>query len=210
MLALFLLFNAEDTNDVWVSIITLAFFGGGGIAYYVLNKRGDKKIEQKDTLTIIAKQSKTIALIVACLIFIFVCYSALPFNHLFDNTGRYSPAMSYIVGIVGILFFGYGLIVSIIRLIKRNIVLQISNEGILIPKGIKKQTFIAWKDIEEIEISNVYIYIYLTSPDLCPVNKLTDSLNKKLIGTNINIPIQFIDYDINQLEGILREKLLKR
>ena len=87
-------------------------------------------------ITISGTRTKTIALFFGCLIFIIASYSALPFNHLFDDSHRYSPVTGYIVGIVGISFFGFGLISSIVQLVKPKILMRISDKGIFIPKGV--------------------------------------------------------------------------
>ena len=110
--SLFLLFKSDESNVIWVSIMNLLFFGGGGICYYILDKKEDKN-------TIASKRSKIIALFFLCLFFVFTFYSVLPFNHLFDElTNRYTPTAGWIVGISGILFFGFGAIVAIIRFCK--------------------------------------------------------------------------------------------
>ena len=109
--SLFLLIKSDEGNVIWVSIANLLFFGGGGICYYILDKKEDKN-------TITTKRNKIIALFFACLFFVFASYSALPFNHLFDDTWRYTPTKGWIVGIAGILFFGFGAVVAIIRFCK--------------------------------------------------------------------------------------------
>jgi len=110
--SLFLLIKSDKGSVVWVSLMNLLFFGGGGICYYILDKKKDKN-------TITSKRNKIIALFFACLFFVLASYSALPFNHLFDdNTTRYTPTAGWIVGIAGILFFGFGAIVAVIRFYK--------------------------------------------------------------------------------------------
>ena len=94
---------------VWgekTGLLTLLSFGGGGIAYYVLDKKEN------------SPRRKNIALIFFCLIFVVVSYAVLPFNHLVDNALYYTPLKGWIVGMAGIVFFGVGLVVSIIKLIK--------------------------------------------------------------------------------------------
>lgn len=189
--------------------MNLLLFGGGGIAIYILDKKESKNIGQEDTLTIAAKRTKMIALAFGCLCFVVASYWVLPFNHFFDNTRNYTPIFGYIVGIIGILFFGSGLIVSIIAIVKRSIVLQISNDGILVSKGVFKQIFIVWKDIDTVAINGECLCLYLTNYDVYPMSKTANFLNKKLTGTNINIPVQYIDYEINQVVNLITNKLIK-
>jgi uncharacterized ion transporter superfamily protein YfcC len=105
------LLKTDEANVIWVSLMNLLLFGGGGIAYYILDKKENKN-------TIATKRNKIIALFFLCLFFVFASYSILPFNHLFDNTWRYIPTLGWIFGIVGILFFGFGVIVAIIQFCK--------------------------------------------------------------------------------------------
>jgi len=107
--SIFLLVKSEEANVIWISIMNLLLFGGGGIVFYILEKKENKKNTQRN---------KIIALFFGCLFFVFASYSVLPFNHLFDDTWRYTPILGWIVGIAGILFFGFGVIVSIIQFYK--------------------------------------------------------------------------------------------
>jgi peptidoglycan/LPS O-acetylase OafA/YrhL len=105
LLSIFLLIVSTEQKVIIISLLNLLFFGGGGIAYYILDKKETK--------------NKTIALMYICLLFIISSYAVLPFNHLFDGTWRYTPALGWIVGMAGIIFFGFGFIVSIIRIVKK-------------------------------------------------------------------------------------------
>ena len=109
--SIFLLFKSDEADVIWVSLMNLLLFGGGGIAHYILDKK-----ENKNTIT--TKRNKIIAVFFLCLFFVFASYSVLPFNHLFDDTWRYTPILGWVFGIAGILFFGYGIIVAIIRFYK--------------------------------------------------------------------------------------------
>ena len=113
--SIFLLVVSAKIEVVLVSIMDLLIFGVGGICVYVLEKKENKDIEQEKTIIITDKRGKMIALTFACLCFVIACYLVLPFNHLFDGDRRYTPTFGYLVGIVGILFFGFGFISSIIR-----------------------------------------------------------------------------------------------
>lgn len=106
--SIFLLIVSEEVETILISLLTILFFGCGGIVVYILDKKEN------------AKKTKTIALMFGCLIFVISSYSALPFNHLLDDVSRYTPVSGWIIGVVGILFFGFGFIVSIKKLIKNN------------------------------------------------------------------------------------------
>ena len=206
--SIYLLVGSEEIEVILVSVMNLLLFGVGGVCVYVLEKKENKDIGQGKTITIIDQRGKMFALMLGCLSFVFACYLILPFNHLFDGTRGYTPVIGYIIGVAGILFFGFGFIMSIIRLVKPKLVMQISDEGLVIAKGIKNQLLIAWGDIERIAINDTFLLVYLKNPDLYRVNRVLDYLNTKLTGTNINIPLASINYNIKQLKKRIREKLI--
>jgi len=201
-----LLIVSDDIETILVSIGVLLFFGVGGICYYVLDKKGNEKIRQEKVITITYKRGKMIALLLTSFSFMFVFYLMLPFNHLFDDLNTYTPVLGYIIGTIGVLFSGLGFTLSIVRLIKPSFIMQLSDEGILFPDGLKKQMFIAWKEVAAILISDKYFSVYLKNPDLYPVNKVVNFINKKVTGTNINIPRDSINYNIEQLKNFIENK----
>ena len=148
IVSVFLLVVSEEIETILGSIAILLMFGGGGVCFYVLEKKGNKDIEQEKIITITDKRSKMVALILLCLSFVFFGYLVLPFNNVFNGARGYTPVLGYIVGITCILFFGFGFITSVIRLTKPSLVMQISDEGLMISKGFKNRQLIAWKDIK--------------------------------------------------------------
>lgn len=98
--------GSKNQRTTTLGIINLLFFGGGGIVYFILNKKS------------ISNRLRNITLLIGCLIFIISSYYLLPFHHLFDNNRKYHPTIGWIIGIIGMLFFGYGFIISIIKLVK--------------------------------------------------------------------------------------------
>ena len=107
IVCLYLLIVSEDTQGRIKAFLGVLFFGAGSIIHYIL---------QNNT---IGYNVKLIAGIFGCLIFVIVSYSLLPFNHLFDESSKYNPTLSLIIGIVGILFFGFGFFVSLIIMFKK-------------------------------------------------------------------------------------------
>ena len=207
IIAIFLLIVSKGRDEILASIALLLMSGVGGVCVYMLERKEDKHIEPEKTITITDKRSKTIALMIGCLSFVIVGYLFLPFNHLFDNIRRYTPIMGWSVGIAGILFFGFGFVMSITSLIKPKIILQLSDEGILIPEGFRNQKLIAWKDIKEVAKNDTFLFIYLKNPKLYTVNKVSDFISTGMTGTNINIPLSVIDYNIEQVENFIKNKL---
>ncbi len=183
------------TKEIVLGIVTLLSFGGGGIVYYALNKKGNKKIEKSEKITIKESPRKLIFLLLGCLIFVICCYGFLPFNHLFDDNYKYTPALGYIVGITGILFFGFGFVTAIIRLVKPRTIMQISDEGLLIVKN-KKQELIYWEAIAETSSNHKYLFIHMDSPHFA-------------VDRTISIPINLIEYNIDEIENLIREKRIE-
>ena len=194
------LYWSESKEDIWFSIVLLSI-GVLGICIYVIDRKKNKVVERKSKITIIEQRSKIIALLIACLVFVGLGYSVLPFNHLFDGSALgYTPAVGYTAGIVAILFFGYGFVVSIKRLIKPRIIMQISDKGLYIAEEVKKQTFIEWKDVIDISKSDLIFFIHYKRPQ---------SKNKQESKTvNVKIAIALIKhYDIEQIESIIVNKI---
>lgn len=106
IISIFLLIASKEKQTTIIALLTLLFFGGGAIIVYILNNKfyNDK--------------TKNIANIFGALIFTITCYSILPFNHLFDENKKYHPTIAWIIGVIGIIFFGYGFFILIIKLIK--------------------------------------------------------------------------------------------
>ena len=209
ILTVFLIVVSKETNVILGSIVWLLFFGVGGICYYVLNRKGSKRIKQEKIVIITDQRRKIIALMIACLCFVIAGYSALPFNHLYDDSDRYTPTFGWIMGSISISFFGFGFVISIIKLVKPRLVVQISTEGLIIPKGIGRRIFFAWKDIQAVRTTDSFLFVYLKNPDLYPANKMLGSINAKLTGTNINIPLTFINHDIEHLENFINRYIEK-
>ena len=189
-----------------VLMMGLLFFGGCGIFIYLLNKKGNKKIEDGKTLIIIYTRTKMIALMFMSLIFVVLgCFFLL-----FKDT---HTVLDYIFGIAEILFFGSGFFASIIILIKPKILMKISNEGIFIPKGFglinREFLFFAWEDIENIGRNKEFFSVYLKNPTIYPVNKIVSIINNKVAGTNINLPISSFNYNIDEVENFIKNKLSK-
>ena len=96
IISVFLFSVSDDTEAKVIAILSLLFFGLGGIVTYIL---------ESEKSGILAKK---IAGTLGCFIFVILSYSLLPFNHLYDNSSRYLPILGWVIGFGGILFFGFG------------------------------------------------------------------------------------------------------
>jgi hypothetical protein len=127
---------SENIKDALVGITMLLLWLGLGIGllYNRLGKSGkkeNKNIEQEGVITITCNRVKMLALMLMYLCLGVACNFMLPFYHIFDNSSKYSPAVGWVVGLGGVLSFGFAFIVAIIRLINPRIA-QISDEGIVV------------------------------------------------------------------------------
>jgi hypothetical protein len=191
--SIFLILKAENAKALLLGISALSLFGVGGAAVYALERKRNRKIERRQTIMLKQSRGKLIVLHSACLAFVLGGLLFLPFFHLFDHSHRYSPTLGYIIGTAGMLLFGAGAVASIIRLIKPETVMQISDEGLLIPKG-KKQELIRWDEILAMSHNDNFLVIHLSSPDAA-------------VERTVDIPVALIEYGADKIEDLIREKI---
>ena len=201
VLAIFLIIMSGEIDISNITILLL--FGGGGICYYLLDKKENKCIKQKNMITIKDTRTKSVILMFGCLCFVICCFFILP---VFDSREIMPPYAGWVVGVIGILFFGYGFIASIKGLIKPMVYMQLSDEGLELP-SIKGNTLIAWKDVSGVSINGNFLSIYLKKPDLYPAIKVLNFVNINVTGTNINIPTSLINYNVEQIVNFINSRI---
>jgi hypothetical protein len=192
--AIFMLITSEGREEILGSVFALAFFGVGGICYYFLDKKGNKRVEYNGEKTFVDKRSKSVVLLIGSSMFVFACYLFLPFHHIFDDNLRYSPTLGWIIGVAGILFFGAGIVVAIKRLIKPRIIMQISDKGLLVIDGLKP-IFIEWKDVQGVSKNDMIFFVQYQRPK----NKQPRMARIALSSLN--------HYNIEQIEDLIMEKI---
>jgi hypothetical protein len=145
------------------------FFTGCGLFLYFLNKENAKenKFISKNSNPIIirASYSKNLLLFFSCLLFLIICIPISLYPDNFDFGDKYEKL---VIGIAGSIFFGFGLVITFLKLLNNNSTLEINNHGFTVNTGVfKSQTFL-WKNIEFInEIivkNNKFININLKNP----------------------------------------------
>lgn len=103
-------------------------------------------------------------------------------SNLFRN-----PLIIKIAGIVSVLFFGFGIFVSIKQLIKDKLMLAIDEKGINV--NPKKGEIIKWESIDgfsEIKINSVKIIIIQINDSIDYINGETNKIRKNLMKFNFN------------------------
>lgn len=108
IISFFLLIVSKEKQTTIIALLTLFFFGCGAVVVYILNNN------------LYSDKTKNIARIIGYFIFIILCYAMLPFNHLFNDSRKYTPLLGWIIGIIGIPFFCYKIFELIIKLINEN------------------------------------------------------------------------------------------
>ncbi|MDM1071833.1 hypothetical protein HX001_04905 [Empedobacter brevis] len=108
ILSITLLIVSEEKQTNIIALLSLLFFAGGAVVFYILSN------------TFYDNTTKNIASILGTLIFTITSYFILPFNHLFDESRKYNPTIAWIIGITGIISFGFSFFRLITKLLKEN------------------------------------------------------------------------------------------
>lgn len=176
-----------------LGIAMLLFFGGGGIVYYILSRKGRRRIERSGETTITESRKKLIVLLLGSSIFVVCSYLFLPFHHLFDEIPRYSPLLGYVVGVVGMLFFGFGVVTAIIRLVRPVTVMQISKKGLWVATGRGKGEWLRWDAIAATSRDEHALFIHVSGP--APREERV-----------VDISLRLIEYDADEVENLIERK----
>jgi hypothetical protein len=100
-----------------------------------------------------------------------------------------NPILTQGIGVISILFFGFGIFVGIKRLIKSELALIIDAKGLNVNPKKSLNEYIEWKDIlgfREIKIQSTRILIIgVKNPDHW-IEKETSSIRRKLMQFNLN------------------------
>lgn len=169
-------------------------------------------IAEKDKIEIPISKTKTLLLILGCLGFVMV--SIWLWSIADEQTSR-SPALIKMVSILGILFFGLGLVLGPKKLFDKRPGLIIDDEGIRDNMSSSGGRFISWSNITGFET----IKIKSTKILLIHVNNATDIINKeskwrqkmmryseRTYGTPISIGSGTLKIDFDKLETILANR----
>jgi len=127
-----------------------------------------------------------------------------------------NPLIIKIAGIISVLFFGFGIFVSIKQLIKDKLMLVIDKKGIDV--NPKKGEIIRWENIDgfsEIKINSVKIIVIHINNPMEYIDKQTDKVRKGLMKFNLNnydspynISVATMDLSQDELFKLLNENLL--
>jgi hypothetical protein len=164
-----------------------------------------------------SNKKKAFLLLIGSLIFVILgIYLFLNAENMASYRVR-NPLFIKISGITSVLFFGFGVFVSIKKLLKNKLMLIIDENGVNV--NPKKNEYIKWGDIEgfaELKINSVKIIIIQINNAEEYIKKEDNKLRKKLMRFNLenysspyNISVATMNTNYNQLLKTLNENLIK-
>lgn len=127
-----------------------------------------------------------------------------------------NPLMIRIVGVVGVLLFGFGMWVTLKQLFRKKLMLIIDESGINLKPSDNR--IIHWKDIEgfsEMKINSVkIIIIHIKNPEKY-IDSEPNKIRKKLLNYNLNnygspftITVSTMEIGYEELWKLLNESLI--
>jgi hypothetical protein len=127
--------------------------------------------------------------------------------------------IAYGIGLVTVIFFGFGIIIGIKRIIKSEIAIIIDSKGLNVDPKNSLTKFIEWKDIlgfKEIKIQSQRIIIIKVSNPNHWIEKETRVIRKKIMQFNLksydspfNIAAAGLDIGYKELNGKLNNYYAK-
>ncbi|MFD2208619.1 STM3941 family protein [Virgibacillus halophilus] len=119
-----------------------------------------------------------------------------------------SMAILLLIGVLCIVFFGFGATYFIYVLIKRKPAMIVTREGIIDHSSFIEAGLVKWEEIADLQIyqygGQVFLGIFTHDPNLIinrtkGIKKALNAVNKKLIDAQVNIPVKNLNCDIDEL-----------
>jgi hypothetical protein len=146
------------------------------------------------------------------------CFFIISPSTFTDNGVRHTPKIKIlIIGYATVIFFGAGVIISIIRFFDNKPGLLIDNLGITINPGSWSNTFIEWNKIEKFGVTSIsrtkLILVHLHDPEGF-IDTFSNSFKRKIAlfslksyGTPISISAGTLQIKTDELFTLLTDKL---
>jgi hypothetical protein len=160
-------------------------------------------------------KSKTTKIIFGCIVFVIISIWMWTYA---ETQTSHSPIALKIYSVIGISFFGSGLILGLIKLFDKRPGLIIDKEGIQNYMSISKGIFVSWKDIDRFETiriaSTKILLVFVCNPDkiIASESKWKQKImknNYRKHGTPITLGSGTLQIDFDELLEILNEGLIK-
>ncbi len=138
---------------------------------------------------IYTSKKKSILMLIGSIIFIALGIWMLINANNFTGWKARNPILTQGIGVISIIFFGFGIFVGIKRLIKTELALIIDSKGLNVNPKKSLSEYIEWKDIlgfREIKIKSTRIIIIrVKNPDQW-IEKEKSFFRRKLMQFNLN------------------------
>lgn len=140
-------------------------------------------------IEIYTSKKKSILLLIGSIIFVILGIWMIMNAYNFTGWKARNPFFTQAIGVISILFFGFGIFVGISRLIKSELALIIDSKGLNINPKKSLTEYIEWKDIlgfREIKIQSTRILIIGVKNPEHWIGKESSSIRRKLMQFNLN------------------------
>ena len=169
--------------------------------------------ENMDRLEVYTSKKKSLVFLIGSIAFVTIGIVSAADPERFVTELWSNPELIRLVAIAAILFFGFGVLVFIRRLIKNEIALIIDVKGINVNPRRSTTEFIEWKEIlgfQEIRIHRTRIIIIVVKDPEYWIEKETSTIRKKMMrfnlnnyGSPFNIAAAGLDIGFDKLNGEL-------
>jgi hypothetical protein len=163
----------------------------------------------------------SIAFVISGIYIIVSSFSGLP--EISENNFFSNPFVMVFIGILPIIFFGFGLILLFRKFIDKNPGLIIDSIGIIDNTTAFSTKRIKWENIKQIKKYNLlfglfgqFIVIVVDNNDIYikqhknKIFQIMARLDHRMTGSPINIPSNVLKCKQNELVNILQNELIKR
>ena len=169
--------------------------------------------ENIDRLEVYTSKKKSLVFLIGSIAFVTIGIVSAADPERFVTELWSNPELIRLVAIAAILFFGFGVLVFIRRLIKNEIALIIDVKGINVNPRRSTTEFKEWKEIlgfQEIRIHRTRIIIIVVKDPEYWIEKETSTIRKKMMrfnlnnyGSPFNIAAAGLDIGFDKLNGEL-------
>ena len=164
-------------------------------------------------------KSKILLLLIGAVVFVFLGIFFILYPEKFLSSIMKSENFIRIMGVIAVLFFGAVGISGTKKMFDKSVGLAIDDNGIIDNTNAASVGLIKWSDITEITTKQVmstkFLLIFIRDPNeiLERVSGIKHNLmvaNMKMYGTPLAITSTTLKYDFNELEKLLKDRLIEQ
>lgn len=173
---------------------------------------------EKETIEIAFSKGRITKMLIGFLVFVLLGLWLIIYQPSISNTVFNSPIIKYGVAAAAILFFGFTLVYSVIKLVDKKPGLVIDKDGIFDNSTATAVGLIPWNDIKGVSTVKVmkqeFVVISVNNPDHY-ISKQKNVLKRKSMeynrnnyGSPITISANVLNCDASELVEIIEKELL--